>query len=79
MLVPLLSRLLTQLSPEANLEFAETLRAMISPHALYERKPYMVVKLCVPVACCALAFMSLACIAEVTPAATRSSLSAFSG
>ena len=49
------------LSPRANLDFAETLGAMITPHALYER-PYMVLKLCVPVACYALAFMLLAWI-----------------
>ncbi len=32
------------LSPRANLDFAETLGAMITPHALYER-PYMGLKL----------------------------------
>ena len=32
--------------------FDETLLAMISPNAWYERKPYMLVKLCVPAGCC---------------------------
>lgn len=39
---------------ESDLEFAETLLAMISLNALYdpECRPYMLVKLCVPAACC---------------------------
>ena len=38
------------LSPEANLEFAEILLAMSSPNAVCKRKPYMLLKLCVPAA-----------------------------
>ena len=38
--------------PEGNFESAETLLAMNSPNAVHARKPYMLVKLCVPAACC---------------------------